>query len=77
MISNRVDSQIENYRLHVAKLEGPQKMMHIEFDSMKEKTQQLVEECNERKIQQDVTDQRLEFAFKSIKELQQTRLEKD
>ena len=76
-ITKRVDKQIENYRLHVAKLEGPQKEMHLEFNRMKEKTQELVEECNERQIQQDVTDQRLQLALNSIKELQQTRLEKD
>ena len=75
-LSKRVDQQIEAYRMHVHQLEMPQREMQREFDQIKVQMAQLTEECNERKIQQDVADQRIEIALKHIKELQQDKLDK-
>ena len=55
-LSARVDKTVEDYRIHVSELERPQAAMRKEMDKLNKQMGELVDECDARKIQQDVAD---------------------
>ena len=74
-LTARIDKTVEDYRVHIASLERPQAEMRREMDHLNMQLKKLSEECDKRRAQQEVTEQRLKIAVQEIKQVKEDKLD--
>ena len=73
-ITRQTKSEIEEYCLKVYAIEEPQREMQMNMKRLQQQMEALTEECNDRKVQQDVMYERIALAFTRIQGLQDEKI---
>ena len=71
-----IDTEIARYVNEVEDFKRPYESIRNEFESLSYKVDRLVEECDQRKIETQVADQRIALLTKRIVELEKNKQEK-